>query len=259
MKKASFGFLLSIPLFIGNFCTSSPAKDAKQLSKSTQLQAATNSAKHVAVLELFTSQGCSSCPPADKLVADFLSKEKVIVLSFHVDYWDRLGWKDPFSSKEYSNRQYSYSSALHSQVYTPQLIINGQNEMIGSDEAKIVATIQKAQSKPTLVQLSIKSLATTNGKVRIDFTVLGNTNGAVLNIALVSKKESTDIRAGENSGVQLTNYNVVRNFKTISQVENGDNVAGIEIPPGVDPDNLSVMLFLQDKGNAISAADQHSL
>ena len=87
----------------------------------------------------------------------YTSKENVIVLSFHVDYWNRLGWKDPFSSKEYTQRQYDYASALHADVYTPQLIINGQTEMIGSDAGKISNAINKVFAEQPDATLSIKT------------------------------------------------------------------------------------------------------
>jgi hypothetical protein len=127
MKKSLYGFLLTLPLFILWFCTPSSAGKEKQTEKKHSATSKT-AAKNVAVLELFTSQGCSSCPPADRLLETYISKENVIVLSFHVDYWDRLGWKDPFSSNEYTKRQYRYASALNSGVYTPQLVVNGESE-----------------------------------------------------------------------------------------------------------------------------------
>jgi hypothetical protein len=139
------------------------------------------------------------------------------------------------------------------------LVINGQTEMIGSDERKISNTLKKVQSEPGVAELSIKKLSSANGTIKIDFVASGNDAGAVLNIAFVEKKATTDIKAGENSGVQLTNYNVVRNFKTISQLKNGDNTSDINIPPGIDANNISVVLFLQNKGNGISAAVEADL
>ena len=213
--------------------------------------------RNVAVLELFTSQGCSSCPPADRLMAGYASKENVIVLSFHVDYWNRMGWKDPYSSKEYTKRQYDYASALHSDVYTPQLVVNGESEMIGSDADKISAAINKVSGEQSDATLSIKTVKAENGKTNINFDVSGNAGNSVLNIALVEKKTSTEVKAGENGGATLTNYNVVTNFKTINKVADGNNEATIDMPPSPDLNNLSVVLYLQQKkGNKITAADQ---
>lgn len=220
--------------------------------------------KKVAVLELFTSQGCSSCPSADRLMGSYNTKENVIVLSFHVDYWDRLGWKDPYSSKEYTKRQYDYASALHSDVYTPQLVVNGESEMIGSDANKISDAIDKALAEQPEATVSINSVKFENdrlpdgqGKAIINFDVSGKTGNAVLNIALVQKQTSTNVKAGENGGATLTNYNVVTNFKTINRVADGSNEATIDMPSSPDLNNLSVVLYLQQKkGNKITAADQ---
>ena len=256
MKKFLYLIFLSVSLFALWFCTSfSSLKDKDGVNSKRSISTSDN--KSIAVLELFTSQGCSSCPPADRLLGTYTSKENVIVLSFHVDYWNRLGWKDPFSSKEYTQRQYDYASALHADVYTPQLVINGQTEMIGSDEGKISAAITKVLSVPSDAALSIKNVKIENGKANINFDASGNTGNSVLNIALVEKKTTTDIKAGENGGVTLTNYNVVRNFKTIKKVENGNNTSVIDIPSSSDLKNMSVVLFVQQKGNnKISAADQ---
>ncbi len=259
MKKSLYGFLLTLPLFILWFCTPSSAGKEKQTEKKHSATSKT-AAKNVAVLELFTSQGCSSCPPADRLLETYISKENVIVLSFHVDYWDRLGWKDPFSSNEYTKRQYRYASALNSGVYTPQLVVNGESEMVGSDENKISAALDKVQSTQPEANLSINNAKQENGKVTINFTASGKTNNSDLNIALAEKKAITNIKAGENGGVTLTNYNVVRNFKARQQFKVGENAADIDIPAGLDPKNISVVLFLQkNDNNKIIAAAQAML
>lgn len=102
------------------------------------------------MLELFTSQGCSSCPPADHALQEITQKagragQSVYGLSFHVDYWNRLGWQDPFSTKQFTNRQRQYDRALNSQTYTPQLVINGRQGVIGGQRAKIEQAIQTIQ------------------------------------------------------------------------------------------------------------------
>src|SRR5581483_3518730 len=90
------------------------------------------------VLELFTSQGCSSCPPADALAGRLSTDPGLLVLSFHVDYWDDLGWKDSFSSQQSTDRQYQYARALRQQtVFTPQLIVNGRRSLVGSQENEV--------------------------------------------------------------------------------------------------------------------------
>lgn len=253
MKKLFYFVALSIPVFTLWFCTSSSTAKNKEDINTDLI----NPNQKIAVLELFTSQGCSSCPPADKLIGTYTSNKNVIPLSFHVDYWDRLGWKDPFSSKEYSQRQYVYASALHSNVYTPQLVINGSAEMVGSDANKIISTLNKIFSVQSDATLTIKKTEPENGKINISFDVEGNTGNSVLNIAVIEKKTVTPVKAGENGGATLTDYNVVRNFKTFTTFESGENNASIDIPVSLEPKNRAIVLYLQQKrNNRILAADK---
>ena len=250
MKKLFYMMAVLLLVFTLWFCTSSTsAKNKIESNKVNHL-----SSKMV-VLELFTSQGCSSCPPADKLVGTYSSKENVIPLSFHVDYWDRLGWKDPFSSHGYSQRQYMYASALHSNVYTPQLVINGNAEMVGSDANKISSTLHKVFSEEADASLAISKTELENGKININFDVEGNIQNSVLNIAVIEKKTVTPIKAGENGGVTLTDYNVVRSFETLNKFETGENNASIDFPSTLKSANRAVVLYLQQKkDNHILAA-----
>lgn len=259
MKKFLFAIAFLVPAFTLWFCTSSTTVKEKEKNIQTSK---TNLpvTKNIAVLELFTSQGCSSCPPADKILGNYISKSNVIPLSFHVDYWDRLGWKDPYSAHEYSQRQYKYASELKTDVYTPQLIINGQSEMIGSDADKISSTLSKVFSEEPDATLTIQKAVPDNGKININFEAEGNTGNARLNIALVEKKTTTSIKSGENGGVTLMGYNVVRNFSTLNKIANGENNASIEIPSSADLKNMAVVLFLQQKDNhKITAAGQFDL
>jgi hypothetical protein len=256
MKKLLFFSFIAVALFTLFFCTSSSMKHEKSPLHDVAANNI-NAGKNIAVLELFTSQGCSSCPPADRLLGTYTSQENVIPLSFHVDYWDKGGWKDPFSSKEYSKRQYSYASQLKSSVYTPQLVINGQTEMIGSDAGKITSTLEKVFAEQPEATISIRKLTPANGKVAISFSTSGNTANTTVNIALVEKQATTAIKEGENGGATLTNYNIVRNFKTVDAVIDGDNNASIDLPSAINLKDMSVVIFLQQKrNNKISAADQ---
>lgn len=256
MKKLRYFLFFSIPLFTLWFCTSSSSVKEKQPGKSMLTETLKAGVKHVAVLELFTSQGCSSCPSADRLLDEYNNKENVIALSFHVDYWNRLGWKDPYSSSEYTQRQYTYASALNSSVYTPQLVINGENEMVGSDAKRIDNTLKKIWSQDTNSDISIENVNLSNGKAAINYTISGNTNNYLLNIALVEKKTVTAIKSGENGGVTLNGTNVVRNFKSISKPAVGSGSYVIDIPKDIDLKNMSVVLYLQESNNKITAADQ---
>jgi len=244
MKKLVCIIAVSSLAFTSWFCTSTTsAKNKIESNKVGHL-----SGKMV-VFELFTSQGCSSCPPADKLVGTYSSKENVIPLSFHVDYWDRLGWKDPFSAHEYSQRQYMYASALHSTVYTPQLVINGTVEMIGSDENKISSTLQKVSAEQPEASLAISKTETESGKIDINFNIEGSIQNTVLNIAVIEKKAVTPVKAGENGGATLTDYNVVRSFETLKKFEKGGNTTTINFISSIEPKNRAIVLYLQEKKN----------
>jgi len=162
------------------------------------------------VVELFTSQGCSSCPPADDLLRriahDASLKGKVIPLAFHVDYWNHLGWRDPFSSKEWSARQMAYVRAMKlSSAYTPQAVINGDTQIVGSNSGAIYDAIRAASSKP--LQATVR--ATMSGdEVVIDAeSEVPNLEALVV---VVEKSITTRIKRGENEGRTLVNERIVR-------------------------------------------------
>src|SRR6267154_676632 len=117
------------------------------------------------VVELFTSQGCSSCPPADALLAGLASRPEVLALSFHVDYWDRLGWKDPFSSPEATRRQHRYAELLGlATVYTPQIVVDGKWQAVGSDRTEVERALSSARGNPDQVAVA---LALDHGRAQI--------------------------------------------------------------------------------------------
>ncbi|MEK7224336.1 MAG: DUF1223 domain-containing protein, partial [Bacteroidota bacterium] len=141
----------------------------------------------VVVLELFTSQGCSSCPPADNLLPQLARLDSnIIPLSFHVDYWNRLGWTDPFSSSEYSERQREYAKQLNLEsIYTPQLIINGGYELVGSSRSAAEATIKRVLKEKAAISLAISDVKLSKNKLNFSVTVTGETKGMNLLVALV--------------------------------------------------------------------------
>jgi hypothetical protein len=149
---------------------------------------------------------------------------------------------------------------LHSEVYTPQLVINGQTEMIGSNAAKITAAINKILSEAPRATVSIQSAKVDNDKININFTLAGDINNSEIHIALIEDKVTTPVKAGENNGVTLDNYNVVKNFKTITKIEDGENSCSIDVPSSSGFGNNSVIVFLQRKPNGeICAADKTEL
>lgn len=213
----------------------------------------------VVVLELFTSQGCSSCPPADRVLQDLTQQaarnnQAVYGLSFHVDYWDRLGWKDPFSSKLFTDRQRHYDQALKTQTYTPQLVINGRQAIIGGQRNRIEQAIQAIQQQPASAFIGVSSTLIHQPKQVTVSYKLSATGPYRVNIALVQKEARTAVGNGENSGRTLVNTNVVRQFKTIEQPGESGNVS-MPIPDGLKPDQTAVLVYVQrvDTGQVVGA------
>ncbi|MEO5997402.1 MAG: DUF1223 domain-containing protein [Chitinophagaceae bacterium] len=201
-----------------------------------------------AVVELFTSEGCSSCPPADKAVANLLSKnnDNIYILSYHVDYWNRLGWKDIFSKAEFSERQKRYASHLSLEsVYTPQVIVNGSTEFVGSDENKLNTSISNGLKNKGNSDLSISS-SKANNIVTI-FYDINEQNIVILNIALVQPEATSSVKRGENGGKVLHHINIVREFKTVDA--KGKGRISIEIPNELSGTMLELIAFTQAKNN----------
>lgn len=199
------------------------------------------------VMELFTSQGCSSCPPADDLLGKYAMQndERIIPLAFHVDYWNRLGWKDSFSTSENTNRQQQYDEQfLHSTVYTPQLIINGQTEMVGSDREKINAAVNADLKVEPLVKIVIKNIKPAKDFVSIQYNASGLLDQSNIVAALVQDKAVTSIKGGENNGVQLSNYNVVRAFVTGKIIPEG--MVSTPVPKYFNTSGYSIVLYTQN-------------
>jgi hypothetical protein len=194
------------------------------------------------VVELFTSQGCSSCPPADELLGriarDASLRGRVIPLAFHVDYWNHLGWRDPFSSADWSQRQLAYVRALGlSGAYTPQAVVGGTREFIGSNERQMYSAIKEASKKKPAA-----SIALANNIARID------TPRELELIALsVENAQTTNVARGENGGRTLTNYAIVRKFTRLGAVK-----GQIETPPL--PAGTNVVLLQDAKTMEIVAA-----
>lgn len=208
-----------------------------------------NTKKGFAVLELFTSEGCSSCPPADDLMGKIQNEYKdkpVYVLSYHVDYWDDLGWKDIFSNADFTKRQYEYGRWLKKEpIYTPQVIINGKADYIGSQEKLLRGGITKALSKPALVNFDISAQKLKSGVV-VNYKVLGNSNSTRLMVALVQKSAKSTVKRGENEGKLLSHYQIVRNliFQKLAVDEKGS--LNVYFPKNFDSRNAEMIGFIQD-------------
>lgn len=199
------------------------------------------------IVELFTSQGCSSCPPADVLLSD-LAKDpslrgKIIPLAFHVDYWDRLGWRDPFSAREWSARQYAYVGKMKlSGAYTPQVVVNGSRQMIGSNRSVVLNAIAEESKRKVA------------GKVRVAFdgkvATIHADAPAPMNLVLVLVEDGaiTDIARGENSGLKLKNDSIVRRLYRLGEVKGkAEQKINVDVDPAWNRSRLTVVAFLQDR------------
>jgi hypothetical protein len=230
--------------------------------------AAGNNAKAVAnaapvVVELFTSEGCSSCPPADALLVKLtererLEKEQIIALEEHVDYWDQLGWRDPFSSVEWTRRQESYAAAFgNGSVYTPQMIVDGLTEFVGSREWEARRAIQEMAGK---AKTDVRVTLAETGKDGAQFTVhvgklIGVTGDdlAEVLIAITETGLHSAVTRGENAGEDLHHAAVVRTLRRIGVANAKDpetaftGEASASFDPSWKRDNLRAVVFVQGK------------
>lgn len=199
----------------------------------------------VAVVELFTSEGCSSCPPADAALADLASERDVYALSFHVDYWDDLGWPDRFASADNTARQQAYARTFGARgVYTPQMVVGGREQFVGSDRDRADAAIARALGSAPVVPLTLQARRTGADTLAIDYTSSGAPAGATLDVAVVERATSSVVRAGENSGRTLKHTNVVRTFTVVPLASPGGSAA-VRVPPGLRSQDGEVIAFAQ--------------
>ena len=172
----------------------------------------------VAVVELFTSQGCSSCPPADKILGEIAGQPNVLALSLNVDYWDYLGWKDTLGSPEHSRRQREYAIRRgDGRVYTPQMVVAGKNHVVGSYKGRVASEIKSVLAKPESAFVPV-SVTTKNQEVTIDIGEAGAQVGAkdaTIWLMLVSREVSQKIKRGENRGRKIKYHNVVRKMMPV--------------------------------------------
>ncbi len=211
------------------------------------------------VLELFTSQGCSSCPPADELLKQVKS-ENVIALSYHVDYWNYIGWKDPFSSSEFTDKQRKYGTKFYSSsIYTPQLVVNGREHFVGSNRQKLKQKIAQYSEAKSKSDLTINNASIDDSVVEFDYSANGLQQGDNLRIILVINERITSVKRGENRNRTLVNNNIVvaeQKFK----LDKNSGKGTIIIPEIVESDDtLSLVLILENDNLDINAAAQTQL
>jgi hypothetical protein len=214
---------------------------------------ADNTGKGFTVIALFTTEGCSSCPPADALVARVQKEsndKQVYILAFHVDYWNRLGWKDVFSSSEYSERQKKYARLLNlSSVYTPQIVVNGQTEFVGSEEGNLRNAIRTNLQRPAKAEITLNDVKINNDKASLQYHAEGVTNSSSLLIALVEKTATSKVKRGENSGRTLSHVQIVRQLLSVSVKNSSSGTENIALPHGFNPQNFEVIGFIQNTAN----------
>jgi hypothetical protein len=210
------------------------------------------------VVELFTSEGCSSCPPADLLLQKFDTQPvpgaQLIVLSEHVDYWNHIGWTDPYSSPAYSARQSAYGKRFQlDSVYTPQLVVDGTNEVVGSDSSQARKAFNQAVTGEKVpVRISAPILDSNVVKAHLETGPLPARPGKadVVFVVALNHAES-QVAGGENSGHRLTHVAVVRSLTKVGSIDAGQSFAqdvSVKIEKGTDPAELRVIAFLQEQG-----------
>jgi hypothetical protein len=211
------------------------------------------------VIELFTSEGCSSCPAADDLLSEIaragaIEGVPIVALSEHVDYWNRLGWKDPFSSSAMTMRQTQYARALNSEVYTPQMVIDGESEFIGSDRRAALDAIRRAAASKK-AGLSVEITRGPKGlgvQATIARGALERLPDADVFVALTEDGLASNVQAGENEGRRLAHDAVTRHLQKAGRVKPGRAPVQISASIPVDPawslEHTRVVVLLQSHG-----------
>ncbi|SLN11998.1 hypothetical protein ROA7450_00124 [Roseovarius albus] len=202
------------------------------------------------VVELFTSQGCSSCPPADAFLHKLAEREDVIALALHVDYWDYIGWKDVFANPDYTTRQRSYArKGGRRMIYTPQMVINGQDHVVGNRPMDVTDLIEMHQDKEPSVALTltrdgdqIEIAATTEASFSDPLTV---------QLVRYSPDNKVEIKSGENAGRTISYANVVTDLSVINE---WDTAAPLEFSQNVEGDQPVVVLVQNQSTGVIEAA-----
>jgi len=202
------------------------------------------------VVELFASEGCSSCPPAEDLLNQLTaevrqSHQPVYTLDFEVDYWDNLGWKDPYSALQYTHRQQDYAQRLSGGTYTPEMIINGREGFIGSDEDKARGGINTYLSQPASNAVTM-TLEHSGALLKVHYQLAHESPDSVINVVLVERGLQSQVTAGENSGRLMRHDNLVRELKTVA-LDDFDTQGDIKLnyPKEGDLKNYSVIAYVQ--------------
>ncbi len=221
--------------------------ETERPSAPLQLAADPSGNPHPVVVELFTSQGCSSCPPADALLGELADQPGVIALAHHVDYWDYIGWKDPFARPEATKRQRRYAEKLGVRfIYTPQMIIDGQVDVVGSRRTQVIGGVVSAQTAGKSLDIKIDHSAD-------KATVLipageKPSEAATVWMAVFDDEHRTDVRRGENSGRELVDANVVREFVKIGTWKGDAMELSIDLASAIAEGRGGCAIIVQEGG-----------
>jgi hypothetical protein len=201
------------------------------------------------VVELFTSEGCSSCPPADALLSELArSRPDVLALAFHITYWDRLGWPDPFALRAATDRQRAYADTLGlDSIYTPQMVVEGRHDVVGSDRGSVFAALRAAASDLPAVSLR---LARTGGQVTLEVGDGGRARAGSVLLVGYDPAHQTAIARGENAGRTLTESNIVRGLVRVADWHGARMTVQAAAPAG---ERLAAILQAPD-GQVLGAA-----
>ncbi|WFE54217.1 DUF1223 domain-containing protein [Micromonospora sp. WMMD1155] len=206
-----------------------------------------------AVVEMFTSQGCNSCPPAEELLTEIErdARERgkaVFGLGFHVDYWDDLGWPDQFADPAYTARQEAYARALGTRgLYTPQMVVNGTVEFVGSDRRQASGAIASALATRPATRLTLSVAELDGRRVALDYEAERPPDDTVVNVAVVERGLDSEIARGENAGRTLRQDNVVRAFASAT-LNAGRGRVDVVTPREFDPRRAAVVAYVQENG-----------
>jgi len=202
-----------------------------------------------ALIELFTSEGCSSCPAADVALGEIQKKysdKNVLVLGYHVDYWNRLGWKDIFSDASFTQRQEYYSNIFRlNNIYTPQAVVNGKKEFLGSNKSKMISIIEEQLNEISSTSIKLNVVQNTEGKIDVHYSAEGvdaKKEQAIL--VLVQKMATNEIKKGENKGRALHHINIVRNIFYMPLKE---KTTSFTLSAGLQKEDVFVVGIIQDK------------
>jgi hypothetical protein len=220
------------------------------------LRAAEPNTRVPVLAELFTSEGCSSCPPADALLMKLdkmqpVAGAQIIVLSEHVDYWNYLGWSDPYSSAQFTQRQGMYTHALMAESYTPQIVIDGRSEVLGSDEKAIQTAVAKSAVRPKTA-VRIVSAKLDDKEAVVSIAVGAASAKADVWVAVADDRDQSSVRRGENKGRSLNHVAVVR---SLGKVGNVTKAAGFEktvrVPLAAQSEGMRVVVFVAESGGPV--------